>query len=1242
MNKTEEVIIAVQPLVCLKCDGAFTVKLPIGVCTPSPQVTVPGNGGSNAPPCNTVCVSVEATPSVPSQSCPQNSNADSNSNSSSRTLRRKLPQSPSPSNVKRKRCLANEREEEIHRRLDATKLNVENNNQASLLSSFVPPLHPTGRTAANPISEDENVDEPVHAPFTAGLGKSMAVTKEQPDMAKSMLKNFNDTTLLSYVSPCSPQPKPGANKHSLGLFTTGNGKSISVPKEQLEAAKARLQSIDVDQSCLSSSRPSSTRPSFVSPLRSAAKPACDAAVRHEGEPTKCLFTPERIPLSKQLKAGKATPERFDETNRASLASSDQPSFVSPLLLPATRIPEPRKEYENVDEQVLNDTCLFTTGRGKGISLSKKQLAAAQATLESFNALDQSCLPSSDRPPFVSPLRPPPPGNLTTKAVMDDKSVGIFTTGGGESIALPKQQLDATKEHLDNVDFSLHLSSIRECFVSPLQTSPRVPQSRYTQTGKNMLVKKRLNDSKAKPEIFSDDQTLLSSPGEEDLLSTSSATEPKSDHRSASVQNTLLFAMGCDSRVTLPKEQAKGCGEETSTCLEAQHVSLKRLRAAELETEDVDLLLYVGDEPKTIGKRVQIASKRLQVPVGRRTLLPTPVRTRPPPLRRRIRIKSTPASGGRSMATKFCPPKQSPVIERTKKVSLEPRTCIAEVSSFNQVLKPTLREVLAQEPGLCMTFRPSLEELERIGVRPHALAMTYRLAKEYKYDGSFCARAAFKEMLTVPIVSDTLLKEDWVQLQFGLITWKLACLERCLPNYARGRLSRVNLMNELHARYDHELVEGHRPALRKVLEGDIPASRFMVLMVTEIVSFGDDSDFEGESGGAIVEVSDGWYCCKAGLDEGLTEQVSLGRIEVGQKLRVANATLQLAQPTTPLELPSDTIALKFCINSTRRSVWDATLGFPRKACVFAVNSRSIRPAGGLVPCVDIVLIRVYPTLFLETKADGKSVRSRIEEESEQARFEVYREHRLEEIKLSIWSNEHPLRGISRQLAGKVQTEEEVGLASLLTESEKRAYKNALRRQMQERESMLARQVESDSSLHRDVAPFVRLLVRDSPVTPSAKEDTFSITIWRPSEELLGELQEGRRFRVSSLAAPKAQSYSPDRELYGRITLSATNRTIWQGLKPRSAASFIPRQLATVANLKDKRIGTIFDACGVVVHRTTLEHNVVFVVDETNSLLGVSLKRFSLRMFPVRVWRVRKNIVGGLSRGLCCFSYSIPLY
>ena len=92
--------------------------------------------------------------------------------------------------------------------------------------------------------------------------------------------------------------------------------------------------------------------------------------------------------------------------------------------------------------------------------------------------------------------------------------------------------------------------------------------------------------------------------------------------------------------------------------------------------------------------------------------------------------------------------------------------------------------------------------------------------------------------------------------------------------------RTGAIRSSRCRYEREIDEGHRPALKRVLEHDVPADRPIVLCVSGI-AMPLQPAAQASGVGPRLELTDGWYCVWAALDNPLSLLVRSGKIGLGE-------------------------------------------------------------------------------------------------------------------------------------------------------------------------------------------------------------------------------------------------------------------------------------------------------------------------------------------------------------------------
>lgn len=98
---------------------------------------------------------------------------------------------------------------------------------------------------------------------------------------------------------------------------------------------------------------------------------------------------------------------------------------------------------------------------------------------------------------------------------------------------------------------------------------------------------------------------------------------------------------------------------------------------------------------------------------------------------------------------------------------------------------------------------------------------------------------------------------------------------------------AEVMKQLTYRYEKELDGGQRPALRRIVATDSPASSPLVLCISKITWI------EGERGDSYpeLEVTDGWYRIPAQIDHAMGKAVHKGTIRVGRKIATVGARVR---------------------------------------------------------------------------------------------------------------------------------------------------------------------------------------------------------------------------------------------------------------------------------------------------------------------------------------------------------------
>ncbi|XP_050382987.1 protein BREAST CANCER SUSCEPTIBILITY 2 homolog A-like [Argentina anserina] len=459
-----------------------------------------------------------------------------------------------------------------------------------------------------------------------------------------------------------------------------------------------------------------------------------------------------------------------------------------------------------------------------------------------------------------------------------------------------------------------------------------------------------------------------------------------------------------------------------------------------------------------------------------------------------------------------------------------------------------------------------------------------------------AEAVFR-MLASSGASTQNTSREWVINHYKWIVWKLACYERNYPTKALGKfLTLPNVLEELKYRYEREVNHGHRSAIKKILEGDASASSMLVLCISAIRSKHDPnintSSGAGNSSGAKVELTDGWYSVDAILDALLSKQLASGKLFVGQKLRIWGAGLcGWVGPISPLEVSREVI-LRLHINGTYRAHWDDRLGFCNQVGS-PLAFKCIKTDGGLVPWTLIGIKRIYPVLYKERLSNGRSVVRSERLETKMMQSHCQRRSNVIEgiisefqrgLEHSQTCNERDSEGAKLLRMLETAAEPEVLMAEMSTEqlnsfTKYRAKLEAIKQSDMEKSIMKA--LEDAGLAEREVMPLMRVRVvgltrniyegKDSP-----KEGL--ITIWNPSEKQKSELVEGQAYTVSDLIPT-----SPSADIL--YLLARGSKTKWKPLSQQATDHFrpffSPRKSILLSDFGQIPLSSDFDIAAFVV-------------------------------------------------------------
>jgi breast cancer 2 susceptibility protein len=264
-----------------------------------------------------------------------------------------------------------------------------------------------------------------------------------------------------------------------------------------------------------------------------------------------------------------------------------------------------------------------------------------------------------------------------------------------------------------------------------------------------------------------------------------------------------------------------------------------------------------------------------------------------------------------------------------------------------------------------------------------------------------------DVLKMPVV--------WLTNHVRWIIWKLAATERRFAPFLAGKyLSFDAVTVQLKHRYDKEIREGARSAVRRLLNRDISASCMFILCVARIRLLESSAlgvDDVGETGLSssrrdhtyLLELTDGWYALPAKPDTHLCKFILNGTIQVGTKLLISNSSMTgFDEGIDPLDRSFDSFythkspVIHIFINSSRLARWNSKLGIvphtqvnEHEGLLLTKRISDVYDCGGRIPLIDLKVIKRYPLSYLDRQTCSSGTISRVlTEREEQNRIEEY--------------------------------------------------------------------------------------------------------------------------------------------------------------------------------------------------------------------------------------------------------------
>ncbi|KPA75425.1 putative BRCA2 repeat-containing protein [Leptomonas pyrrhocoris] len=196
--------------------------------------------------------------------------------------------------------------------------------------------------------------------------------------------------------------------------------------------------------------------------------------------------------------------------------------------------------------------------------------------------------------------------------------------------------------------------------------------------------------------------------------------------------------------------------------------------------------------------------------------------------------------------------------------------------------------------------------------------------------------------------------DWCRHALLSAMFRVSCASRSAPA-ATNVFSAESVLLCLLQAYNTEMVDGERPSLRRMVEGDMPSASLVVLYLSSI------REERGTPHTRLVTLSDGIYHMKVTCDVPLSNLLREGVLRPGQKLAVCGAKSLLHGQYSPTECDTQSVlAINYnCVRAVSPQVpLGVCHGEPPPLPLSLVH-----PLGGLVPAIEGVVARVLPPFYM---------------------------------------------------------------------------------------------------------------------------------------------------------------------------------------------------------------------------------------------------------------------------------------
>ncbi|XP_063060737.1 breast cancer type 2 susceptibility protein [Engraulis encrasicolus] len=1075
-----------------------------------------------------------------------------------------------------------------------------------------------------PCSSTDPETKSTHFGFSTARGKEVSVSKKALQEAQKLFEKFDE---MSNETARQDDQKPGG--HSLGNFgfSTAGGKDVSVSKKSLQEAHKLFETCD-DVSTLTTQQEDinpgdhSLATSGFGTAGSKDEPVCEEACKRFEKSNvrpadrRQYISSEKTCLS-SIQSPVDYPTSTHQSNQYNARIEKQPVAESVgLSVGLSSYTDPRRQRYFEQEAIACAEALLEDDRLQKCAL----LGPSQPRQMGNRTVDlEYC--SEDTPPqrrdskssrrFLVPMTSSPSGALSDRKVKRNVLLQANTSHPHRTTVAPRKQSEGPVP--PTVESSSGKRSVEgvPAFVPPYRKQANVEQQN---TAAKSVAQAAVPEIKMEVNGVQTSVCPAAEPGGPQIYNKTTC------HSETRVRDNLI---PIDSQHNIPQDKDTNDSNHRSELLfddesPNTHVDMDVLTSSTISEKALECMCLARDMQDLRIRKKNIQSVR---PLPGSVFL--------------TKTSGSPRISIQAAVGYTCPqqhPKESLYLSGVRSEVCQVSGRSAQVFQF-QWEHHFKVELLCQGGGVQLADGGWLI--------PDAQG---RMGKEQFY----------RALCDTPGVDPRLISEEWVYNHYRWILWKRAAMERAFPREFGGLcLGPEQVLLQLKYRYDVEVDKSQRSALRRIIERDDTPSKTLVLCVCDIDT-SSQTTTPGTGGKAglptTVWLTDGWYSVRAQLDPPLAALVQRGRVRVGMKLVTHGAELVGPQDAChPLEAP-ETLMLKISANSTRPARWHAKLGYHRDPRPYRVPLASLFSDGGVVSCIDFLVLRSYPIQWMEKTGAGAFIfRSERAEEREARLHEERKQKAMDTLFTGIQAavekeeeqDRRKRRGHKKRLSDQelraLRDGEELHeavesdptlqgslcdeqRASLLSFRQSLTEKRQMRLQERCRRALREAQEQADGGVpSREATPVWKLAVCDAnePGDLTNKDSIFQLNIWRPSMDLRSLLREGGRYVGYNLSTSEGK-----RKTTANVQLTATKKTRFENGKvvPELLVEcFQSRQCISFSSLQSPSFRSLcgeVDVMGYIIH--IADQNgpspVMYLADEGMAFVSVRFPS-SLRQLAV---------------------------